>query len=185
MAQYTEITDAKLQQRVRERYCKEITSLQALGFRELAFRLEARGPFSALMYLPVLPLMRRAKEVLVFPFPLKLALANVLFVRSEPPAIADCMGMGVKFYTRFSDQSLLISSTLRSHTTFRELDIQHASFRVLRNPPCSTMEEAWSAHRRRVSEIEVDGKRVESTSSFSDYVELSNREEQDLRSRQV
>jgi hypothetical protein len=185
MTQYTEITDDKLQQRVRERYGEEITALQALGFRQLAFRLEAKGPFSALMYLPVLPLMRRAKEVLVFRFPLKLALANVLFVNSEPPTIADCMGMGVKFYTRFSDESFLISSTLRSHTAFRELDMQPANFRVLRNPPCSTMAEAWSAHRRRVSEIEVDGKRVESTGSFSDYVELSNREEQDLRSRQV
>jgi hypothetical protein len=185
MTQYTEITDATLQKRVRERYGEEITALQTLGFRQLAFRLEARGPFSALMYLPVLPLMRQAKEVLVFPFPLKLALANILFVHSEPPSIADCMGMGVKFYTRFSDQSLLISSTLRSHTAFRELDIPHGDFRVLRNPPCSTMEEAWSAHRRRVSEIEIDGKTVDSTSSFSDYVELTNREEQDLRSRHV
>jgi|SRR5882672_6397559 len=185
MTQYAEITDGNLQQRVRERYAEEITALQSLGFRQLAFKLEARGPFSALMNLPVLPLMRRAKEVLVFPFPLKLALANVLFVHSQPPTIADCMGMGVKFYTRFSDQSLLISSTLSSHTTFRELDIQHANFRVLRNPPCSILEEAWSAHRRRVSEIEIDGKSVESTSSFSDYVELSNREEQDLQSRQV
>ena len=185
MTQYTEITDAKLQQRVTARYGEEITALQAIGFRQLAFRLEAKGPFSALLYLPVLPLMRRAKEVLVFPFPLKLALANVLFVHSEPPTIADCMGMGVKLYTRFSDESLLISSTLRSHTAFRDLDMQHVNFRVLRNPPCSTIAEAWSAHQRRVSEIEGDGKRVKSTNSFSDYVELSNSEEQDLRSRQV
>ena len=50
-------------------YGEEITALQALGFRQLAFRPEAKGPFSALMYRPVLPLMRRAKEVSGFSIP--------------------------------------------------------------------------------------------------------------------
>jgi len=91
MTKYTEITDSGLQSRVRSRYRAEIAALEVLGFRHLAFRLEALGPFSALLRLPLLPLMRRAGEVLVFPFPFRLALANVLFVHSEPPSIASCM----------------------------------------------------------------------------------------------
>src|SRR4030088_825155 len=107
MTNYKEITDSRLQSRVRARYATDMAALEALGFSCLAFKLESRGPFSALLYLPVLPLMRRAKEVLVFPFPLRLAAANVLFVHSEPPAIASCMGLGVKFYTSFSDCLLI------------------------------------------------------------------------------
>ena len=106
MTKYREITDSSLQSRVCTRYSTNIAALEALGFRRLAFKLEARGPFSALLYLPLLPLMRRAKEVLVFPFPLRLAVANVLLVHSEPSSIASCMGLGVKFYTNFSDHSL-------------------------------------------------------------------------------
>ena len=105
---YTEITDSRLQSRVSARYTIDIAALEALGFRPLGFKLEARGPFSAFMYLPLLPLMRRAKEVLVFPFPFRLAVANPLLVHSEPSSIATCMGLVVKFYTNFSDHSHLI-----------------------------------------------------------------------------
>ena len=85
MTKYTEIRDERLQLRVRARYAKDIATLEALGFRQLAFKQEARAPFSALAHLPLLPLMRRAKEVLVFPFPLRLAVANILLFHEQPP----------------------------------------------------------------------------------------------------
>lgn len=84
MTKYTEITDSKLKARVRALYSREIDALQALGSHELACKLEARGPFSAVTNLPILSLMRAAKQVLGYPFPLRLALANVLMVRPEP-----------------------------------------------------------------------------------------------------
>jgi len=184
MTKYTEITDSGLQSRVRSRYRAEIAALEVLGFRHLAFRLEALGPFSALLRLPLLPLMRRAGEVLVFPFPFRLALANVLFVHSEPPSIASCMGMGVKFYTNFSDHSLLISSTLPSHAAFQGSDVQ-SNLQIIRTPPCRTPQEAWLAHKHQTSEMETRGKKIGSTCSFADYVAISEREELDLRSRRA
>src|SRR3974390_357317 len=134
MTKYSEITSARLQLRVRTRYANEISVLEALGFRSLTFKLEARAPFSALSYLPVLPSMLRAKEVLAFPFPLRLALANVLFVHSDPPSIADCMGLGVKFYTSFSDGYLLISSTLASHVALQDPSLRSPQSKIIRNP---------------------------------------------------
>lgn len=183
MTKYTEITDAKLKSRVCARYSGEITVLKALGFHDLAFKLEARGPFSAVSRLPILPLMRRAKEVLVFPFPLRLALANVLLVHSWPPAIAGCMGLGVKIFTNFSDHSLLISSTLRSHLALQNVDVPEPNLQIIRLPPRLTPQEAWLSHKQRVEEMQARGKTIERTSSFADYVEISRREEEDLRAR--
>jgi hypothetical protein len=160
MTEYTEFRDPRLQSRVRTRYSGEMAALQALGFRQLACKLEARGPFSAVLYLPILPLMRRAEEVLVFPFPLRLAAAKVLFVHSGPPSIASCMGMGVKFYTNFSDQSLLISSTLQSHVALQDLDVQDCKLQIVWTPPCRTPEEAWLSPKRRTAEMEAEGKTI-------------------------
>ena len=180
MTNYREITDSRPQSRVRARYATDMAALEALGFSCLAFKLEYRGPFSALLYLPVLPLMRRAKEVLVFPFPLRLAAANVLFVHSEPPAIASCIGLGVKFCTSFSD-CLLISSTLLSHAALQAPGVQSAKWRVVRTPPCRTPQEAWLLHKESVAEMQASGKNIVGTLSFSDYVAISNQEEADLR----
>lgn len=183
MTEYSEIADPTLQSRVRGRYSAEIATLLALGFRHLAFKLEARGPFSAISHLPILPLMRRAKEVLVFPFPLRLGAAHVLLVHSAPPAIASCMGMGVKFFTNFSDHWLLISSTLQSHIALQNLSALEPNSQIVRLPPCRMPEEAWLSHKRRTTEMEARGETIGNTSSFADYIEISRREEADLRSR--
>jgi hypothetical protein len=167
--------------RVCTRYSTDIAALEALGFRRLAFKLEARGPFSALLYLPLLPLMRRAKEVLVFPFPLRLAVANVLLAHSEPSSIVSCMGLGVKFYTNFSDHSLLISSTLLSHAALQDPGVRNPKSQIVRTPPCKTVDEAWLSHKSRAAEMEANGKTIGSARSFADYVEISEREEVDLR----
>jgi hypothetical protein len=184
MTKYSEITDTRIQTRVRTRYAAEIAALQELGFRCLAFKQEARGPFSALLYLPVLPLMIRAKEVLVFPFPLRLALANILFVHSDLPAIACCMGLGVKFYTNFSDGCLLISSTLESHVALQDPALQNLISKIIRTPPVRSVNQAWLSHRNRVTELAGIGKKVGNTASVADYVQISDREEADLRHAQ-
>jgi hypothetical protein len=181
MTKYAEIEDPKLQGRIRTRYASDIADLQTLGFRHLAFKLEARAPFSAFAYLPILPLMRRAKEVLVFPFPLRIATANVLLINAQPSTIAQCLGLGVKFYTNFSDGHLVISSTLLSHAALQAPGIQKPGLQIFRTPPCGTVAEAWLSHRCQVSEMEASGKTISNTNSFADYVVISEREEEDLR----
>ena len=171
MAEYTEITDLKRQSRVRARYNREMASLQALGFRHLVFCVEALGPFSAILQLPTLLLMLSKKEVLVFPSPLRLAVANVLLVHRHPSSIALCMGMGVKIYTRFTDHSLLISSTFRSHA------VPCPNSPIIRNLPSPTPEEAWISHKKRALEMEALGKTIANSGSLDDYIELSKREE--------
>ncbi|MBZ5667820.1 MAG: M50 family metallopeptidase, partial [Acidobacteriia bacterium] len=169
-AEYTEITDPKLQARVRARYEREIASLQSFGFRHLAYCLEVLPPYSAILRFPLVLAMFN-KEIVVFPRPARLAVATVLFVHSDPASIADCMGMGVKFHTGFSDGALLISSSYRSPL------VPAPNSRIIKNARCQSAEEAWLAHKKRAAELEAEGIAIHSSCSFGDYVEISKRKE--------
>jgi len=177
-----EITDPKLQSRIRARYGSEIASIQDLGFRHLAFTLEALGPFSAVSKLLLIPLMLQAKEVLAFPFPLRLGTANVVLVHFGPSSMATCMGMGVKFFTNFSDGSLLISSTLPSHAALQN-PTEDSNSNIVRTPPCLTPAQAWLSHKRRIEQLETQGKTICNTDSLQDYADISRREDADLSSK--
>ena len=182
MTRQTEITDSALQSQVRARYSGETAALEALGFHHPIFKVETLGPFSAVVQFRLARLMRRGGEILVSPFPLRLGVANVLLFHSEPPSIVSCSGMGVKFYTDFSDDSLLISSTIQIEATFQRLIAPNPYSKIIRNPPCPTPEEAWLSHKRRAAEIEAQGKTIRNTSSFADWVKIVKREEIDILS---
>jgi len=158
----TEITDPKLQERVRARYQSEIQALQGIGFVPLTYCHEALGRYSAIFQFPVVLLMWPKKEIITVTRPFRLGVANVLLVHSRPPSIAECMGMGVKFYSAFSDGYILISPSFQSHAIPR--------------PDSRTLERSWYAHVERVKELQALGKTLLNTRSFSDYLEISKLE---------
>jgi hypothetical protein len=171
LANYSEVNDLAVQSRVRSRYEREMTDLRQQGFHHLAYAMEALGPLSAVYQLPLLLLTLPKREVLVFPSPLRLAVANVLLAREGPSTIALCMGMGVKLYTGFSDGTLLISSTFQSQA------LPHQTSPIIKPPPSPRVEQAWSSHSEAVSALEAQGKEVQMDLSFQAYVSLSQREE--------
>jgi hypothetical protein len=171
MAEYSRITDPSLQARAAARYVAEIASLERIGFRHLAYSLEALGPFSALFQLPVLLLTLPKREILAFPPPLRLAVANVLLASLVPSTIALCMGMGVKLYTGFLDDTILISSTFQSHA------VPAPTSAITKSQPFPTVELAWSGHKDRLRELERQGRVVRPNLSFEHYVAMSHREE--------
>ena len=171
MAHYQEIADPILDARTRERYSKEMASLEKLGFRYLAGCLESQGPFSAIWQLPVLLLTLPKKEILVFPRPLRLAIANALLCRSDPPTIALCMGMGVKLYASFGDGTLLISSAFRSYA------VPRPGSTIIKPAPSLTIEDAWRNHVATVKSLESARGAVRDVRTFAGYVVLSRQEE--------
>src|SRR6266704_2589395 len=134
--EYTEITDPK--SRVRTRHNLKIAPLQALGFQHFSYRLEALPPYSAISKFPIV-LMMFSKEVLVFPKPARLGIANILLTHSTPSTIAECVGLGIKFYSVFSDGTLWISSSYRSPL------VPTSNSQIIQNPHCQNADEAWSA----------------------------------------
>lgn len=163
--EYTEITDPDIQSRVRTLHASKIASLQALGFQHFAFCLECLPPYSAISRFPIVLMMFR-KEVLVFPSPARFGVANILLSQSNPSSIASITGLGIKFYSVFSDGTLLASSSYRSPL------VPGPDSRIVKNRECQTAEEAWLAHQQKAAELTQRGLTVRSLSSFADYVEI-------------
>jgi len=163
--EYTEITDPNVQSRVRTLHASKIASLQDLGFQHFAFCLESLPPYSAISKFPLVLMLFR-KEVLVFPKPARLGLANILLSYSSPSSIASITALGIKFYSVFRDGTLLVSSTYRSPL------VPSPNSRIIKNPDCHTAGEAWLAHKQKAAELGARGLTLRILSSFADYVEI-------------
>jgi hypothetical protein len=171
MTEYQPITDPALDARIRTRYQSDIAALEALGFRYLAGCLEIQGSYSAILQLPVLLLTLPKKEILVFRWPLRMGIANALLWHHDPPAIALCMGMGVKLYSRFVGGTLLITSTFQSYA------VPRAGSSILKLNPSADIAQAWTAHKEAVRNLEHGKGPVRNLARFEDYVALSRQEE--------
>jgi hypothetical protein len=77
--------------------------------------------------------------------------------------------MGIRFYSLFSDNTLLIS-----HSYHNPL-FPDPNSRIIKNSSCQTAEEAWSLHKSRTAELEAQGVTIHNLGSFAQYVELAKR----------
>jgi hypothetical protein len=170
MTEYSQITDLRLQARIRDRYQHEIAKLENLGFRHLAYCLETLGPYSAILQFPIIPYALLKREILQLVRPLRIAIANIILFQTNPPAFALCMGMGIKFYSAFSDGTLLISSDFISRVAPR------SEPPIIRLCSKTTPGMAWSKHKNEALRI-TEKIPVSEKLSFNDYVTLSEYEE--------
>lgn len=171
MPENIQISDPRLQARLRKRYEGDILTLRRLGFHPLADLLERLGPFSAVTQPAMLLLMLSNREVLAFPSPLRLAVATTLLQHPDPSTVALCMGKGVKLYTPFADGTLLISSTFYSYAVPRPAS-------QLKKPlPPAPLEALWPAHVDTVRRMEAQAGPVRPTMTFREFVEMSQRED--------
>ncbi len=171
MLEHSLIDDPRLQSRVRGRYERDISYLKQLDFQILGYALETEGPFSAVLQLPRLFLMWVNGEVLTFPRPLRIGIATALLTQAEPSTVALCMGMGVKLYTRFGGDTLLISCTFRSYL------VPKPGSKIIKPPPASPVEAAWRGHTERVRELEGEGRQLVPITTYAEFREASDLEE--------
>ncbi len=172
MATYSQLKDPETQTRLNQRYQSEIAGLKRLGFHFLAYCLEDHGPYSALKH-PLISLFAMSKsEIMKFKWPFRVALANVLMAAENPPTIALCMGLGVKFYTPYQNGTVLITSNFHSGMSFGP------DSRIIRNAQISSLDEAWEEHRRMALELSGQVEFLSDRMVFGDYVMLSALEEE-------
>ncbi len=171
MPEPTAVSDPNLQLRVQKRYERDILILRQLGFHMLGYLLETESPFAALLQLPMLLLMLLNGEVLTFPPPLRLAVATVLLQHPDPSTVALCMGKGVKLYSHFSDNTILISSTFHSYA------VPRPSSKIMKPLAPAPVEKLWPAHIAYVRRLEAEGRPILPTRTFHEFVELSKSED--------
>jgi hypothetical protein len=174
MVDYSQIKGNRIQSRLNKRYDAEITTLKMLGFHHLAYCIEDHGPFSALTQFRIIPLALSHGEILVIKWPLRLASANVLMASENPPSIALCMGMGIKFYSAFSEGTVIISSTFMSAMVPRE------GSNIIRLPPQRSLQETWAVHKAEVIRKSHQAEFLTDVMTFGDYVLMSGFEEDSL-----
>ncbi len=170
MSDHTLIDDQRLQLRIHQRYEAKMASLERLGFKLLGYLRESEPPFSAVLQLPMLALMLLNREVLTFPALLRLGVGTVLLQYPDPSTVALCMGKGVKFYTAFTDQTLLISGTFQSYA------IPRPGSGILKMFPSPSIESAWPAHCNSVRQLQAQDRSVHPTTTYAEFRKLSERE---------
>jgi hypothetical protein len=171
MAEYTRITDHHTQERLKARYTAEIKDLQAIGFRHLAYCLEDHGPYSAFRHSLEALLMTFQRENFRIKWPFRMTLANVLLATDNPPAIALCLGLGVKLYSIFEDGSMTITVNFNTYAT------PNPGSRITRLEAPGPIAQAWALHQEAVHQKSGQIDFLSPTMNFGDYVMMSGFEE--------
>lgn len=168
---YELTTDFDIIDKVRTRYATEMVALKQLGFTELCFYSESIFPFSAVVLFPAWWLMRQHKEVRRLQWPLRISASYPLLVSHSHATTALVMGLGVKFYTLFADNSGLITANFNSRSG-RDLDGT-----LVKYAAPGSIEEIWQQHCERIAELQALGRQLRLPTTFEDYVTLSQRED--------
>jgi hypothetical protein len=167
---YLEEYDPHLQERVRTRYASEAQALEALGFRELCCYSEVLGNYSLLLYLPVVLLMRAKREVLSRRPRLQTGASYLLHHHPQPDTVALPLGLGVKFYTSFSDGTIVVTAS------FESMAVPRSGSQVLKTSENMSIPEAWQRHKERVAETGLVHT-ISRSHGFAAFVAMAQQEE--------
>ncbi|MEW5938098.1 MAG: hypothetical protein AB1750_00435, partial [Chloroflexota bacterium] len=145
-------SDPDLIARVRARYAAELNELRALEFREVCFVTESLGPFSLLLQFRMALLMRANGEVTTSRPPLRIAAGFALLGCQGIGAYAQPMGMGVKFYTGFTDGSALVTCNFVSQDV--------STPRLVKFGRPQPLAWAWAFHQKQIEQLRAQGREV-------------------------
>ena len=163
-------TDPDLIEKSRARFGDEINNLRSLGFLELCHYTEMLPPFSLATFFFGFLLMIAKREIVRVESPLRIAMTQPLMAQSESGTYALVFGLGVKFYTLFTDGTGLISASFDSQPT------QDMQLMLYKYAGKRSIEDCWRAHRNEIESFTQAGKEVELQIRFDNYVSLSERE---------
>lgn|SRR5687768_4373909 len=159
-----------IRERVRQRFAADIQRLSALGFSECAFYTELLRPYSLLLNLPMLVMMKMQREVLSRHARFRAGSSYLLLRHDSPPTIALPFGLGVKLYTGFNDRFILISANFPSHA------IPDNNPLVQKHGDKVTLEEVWQLHQRRARDNVTLGRTIQDA-TYDAFVQMSATEE--------
>jgi hypothetical protein len=167
--QHVRIDSPELDRRVRARYQAEINELNSLGFDYLCSDGETFSLFRLLLVLPAVVLIGMWSERM----PVALRGASILvgypvLVSKIRSTITNPDGRRMKFFTAFTDGTLLVSGTYADPTS--------RGPGIVRNFQPGTISEAWARHQARVEALVEEGKLVDRQGDHQAYVTMAERD---------
>jgi hypothetical protein len=174
---YQQTTDREIHDKVRRKHLSAIRELKDLGFEEYSFFGETVGalgfnPLGLTGFLGVL--VSLFNEVSRVEGNLDVTIFNVVMASREYATYAGPFGLGVKFYTGFTDGTFLISAN------FDTPAIHDDKERVYKFAKAETVTSTWLSHKARVEKLCAQGKQKVEHLSFADYLQLMQREDAHL-----
>jgi hypothetical protein len=171
---YQQTTDREIHDQVRIKHKSFIHQLQALGFVEYSFfgeTVQAFGfiPLGLLGFLGAL--IALFKEVARVERNLDVTLFNVVMASREYATYAGPFGLGVKFYTSFTDGTCIISAN------FDTPAIQDEKEKLYKFARIESIASTWLGHRKWVEKLCSEGNQKVEHLSFADYLTLMQRED--------
>jgi len=171
---YQEASDKEIQNRVRTKHRLNIKELKLLKFEEFCFfgeTVQALG-FSPLGLTGFFgTLIALFKEVTRVDVKLNVSVFNVLLADREYATYAAPFGLGVKFYTSFTDGTCIISAN------FESPQIDDSRERLYKFAASRSVEVTWKNHQLWVDKLLADGKQKVEHLFFARYLQMSQRED--------
>lgn len=172
-SEYQQTTDIEIQDRVRSKYRASIDGLKALNFQELCFFSEtaralglSNGPLGPLGVLAASP-----KEVIRIGRDLSASAFFLLLVSREYDTYVAPFGLGLKFYTSFTDGTCVITTNFLSQAIHDDVE------KLYKSPQPGSIEAAWKHHQTWVSDLTARGKQTKYHLSFDEFAKLAYKED--------
>lgn len=169
--EYRQDTDPELIAKARARFGDEINHLRAFGFLELSCYTELLPKYSLLSHLYIFALAKMNRELIRVESPLRLVMSQPLLFNRVDSTYALVFGLGVKFYSIFTDGTGVISANFASRP------IQDMQWKLYKFPESRSMEACWQAHQQEIAGFIQMGRQVDDAIDFEKYVSISKREE--------
>jgi hypothetical protein len=154
----------------RTRFKDEMDGLRKLGFSEFCCSTELLPNYSALSHFLILLLTKLNREIVRVEAPLRIAMSQPLLAHRTQMTYALIFGMGVKFYTLFTDETGLITANFQSEP------VQDMFAKIYKTAVPRSIEECWQAHMTEVKSFRQAGKEVDERIRFENYLSISQRE---------
>ncbi|MCK6582116.1 MAG: hypothetical protein L6Q49_03350 [Anaerolineales bacterium] len=168
---YRQDRDPELMNLARARFSDEIRQLRAVGFTDFCCYTELLQNYSAITHLPIFILAKLNREIIRVESPLRLAMSQPILAHRERGAYALVFGMGIKFYTLFTDGTGLISANFPSQP------IQDMMLKIYKTAEPRSIEDCWQVHNVEVAGFQKMGREVDNLIRFESYLSISRREE--------
>jgi len=171
---YQQTADKEIHDRVKRKHSEIIRELTQLNFQDFYFFGETVGalgfsPFGLAGFFGMF--ITLFKEVTRVERNLGITLFNVVMGSMEYATYACPFGLGVKFYTGFTDGTCVITANFGSPA------IRDETVRLYKVAGPQTVAAAWSNHQDWVDRLCQEGKQKAEPLSFAGYVKLTQRED--------
>jgi hypothetical protein len=165
-AECVQIASSTLERRLQSRYRTEFSQLAQVGFKPIFIFGESTSLYRLALIYPIvlytIMLLNRETAIvkgsrIVFGYP--------VLNSDDGKTYVYLMQLGLKFYTRFEDGSILLTKSFGGTAKF--------SPNVIFQRLCdASIHDVWTEHNNRVQQLESEGKRADGETGFATFYRI-------------